>query len=131
MGPTSHDRVQAVKLVLKSVSYASRIVRGPYFQWPNRSRHVFEPQNTESAPSAYWIRVCGIINLICMAFYLWWRFTRSLIGVKHIIWAFTFLAAECIMAIGMIVGHSSRSFPVHREKVGGVEIIHVNRHGQL
>ena len=52
-----------------------------------------------------------------MAVYLWWRFTRSLIGVKHRIWAYTFLGAECIMAIGMIVGHSSRSFPVHRERV--------------
>lgn len=83
----------------------------------NRLRHVFEPQHTESAPSAYWIRTCGVINLICMAAYLWWRFKRSLIGVTHIIWGCIFLAAECIMAIGMIVGHSSRSFPVHREKV--------------
>lgn len=78
---------------------------------------MFEPQRTESAPSSWWIRVCGIINLICMAFYLHWRFTRSLIGVSNIIWAYIFLGSECIMAIGMIVGHSSRSFPVHREKV--------------
>lgn len=46
-----------------------------------------------------------------------YRFTRSLIGVPHFIWACIFLGAECIMAIGSIVGHSSRSFPVHREKV--------------
>lgn len=79
---------------------------------------MFEPQHTESSPSAWWIRGCGVINLICMAVYLWWRCLRSLIGVKHIIWAYIFLIAECTMAIGMIVGHSSRSFPVHREKVG-------------
>ncbi|CAM9685458.1 unnamed protein product, partial [Ectocarpus sp. 13 AM-2016] len=83
----------------------------------NRRRHVFEPQHTESAPSAWWIRTIGVINLLCMAAYLWWRITRSLKGVDHIIWAFIFLSAECIMAIGMIVGHSSRSFPAHREKV--------------
>ncbi|CAM9857880.1 unnamed protein product, partial [Ectocarpus fasciculatus] len=83
----------------------------------NRLRHVFEPQHTESAPSAWWIRTIGVINLLCMAAYLWWRITRSLIGVDHIIWAFIFLIAECIMAIGLIVGHSSRSFPAHREKV--------------
>lgn len=79
---------------------------------------MFEPQHTESSPSAWWIRTCGVINLICMATYLWWRCLRSLIGVKHLIWAYVFLVAECVMAIGMIVGHSSRSFPVHREKVG-------------
>lgn len=55
--------------------------------------------------------------MICMAVYLWWRIKRSLIGVLHVIWGYIFLGAECIMAIGMIVGHSSRSFPVHREKV--------------
>ena len=85
---------------------------------------MFEPQHTEGSPSAWWIRTCGVINLICMATYLWWRCLRSLINVKHLIWAYIFLIAECIMAIGMIVGHSSRSFPVHREKVrvgcGGV-----------
>ena len=54
-----------------------------------------------------------------MGVYLTWRFKRSLIDVDHLIWAYTFLGAECIMAIGMIVGHSSRSFPVHREKVKG------------
>lgn len=81
---------------------------------------MFEPQHTESSPSAWWIRTVGIINLICMGTYLWWRCLRSLIGVKHLIWAYIFLIAECVMAIGMIVGHSSRSFPVHREKVGGV-----------
>lgn len=88
----------------------------------SRLRHVFEPQRMESAPSSWWIRVCGVINLICMAFYLHWRFTRSLIGVNNIIWAYIFLGSECIMAIGMIVGHSSRSFPVHREKVGRFEL---------
>ena len=81
---------------------------------------MFEPQHTESSPSAWWIRTSGVINLICMATYLWWRCVRSLIGVNHIIWAYMFLVAECIMAIGMIVGHSSRSFPVHREKVRSV-----------
>lgn len=63
--------------------------------------------------------MCGAVNLICMAFYLRWRIMRSLVAVPHRIWAWTFLVAECIMAIGMIVGHSSRSFPVHREKVSG------------
>lgn len=79
---------------------------------------MFEPQHTESSPSAWWIRTIGVINLICMAVYLWWRCLRSLIGVNHVIWAYIFLGAEFVMAIGLIVGHSSRSFPVHREKVG-------------
>lgn len=89
------------------------------FPWANRRRKIYEPQHTEEAPSTWFIRVCGIVNLICMGAYLWWRFMRSLINVDHIIWAYTFLGAECIMALGMIVGHSSRSFPVHREKVTG------------
>ncbi|CAM9802931.1 unnamed protein product, partial [Laminaria digitata] len=83
----------------------------------NRRRKIYEPQHTEEAPSAWYIRVCGLINLICMGVYLWWRFRKSLVGVPYRAWAYTFLGAECIMAIGMIVGHSSRSFPVHREKV--------------
>ncbi|CAM9254143.1 unnamed protein product, partial [Discosporangium mesarthrocarpum] len=71
----------------------------------------------EEAPSAGWIRPVAVINVVLMIVYLHWRFTRSMIDVEMIYWGYTFLGAECIMGLGMIVGHASRSFPVHRQKV--------------
>jgi hypothetical protein len=40
----------------------------------NRQRRVFEPQKAELLASAWWIRVCGVLNVICAVFYLQWRY---------------------------------------------------------
>ncbi|CAM9232176.1 unnamed protein product [Choristocarpus tenellus] len=83
----------------------------------NRHQRIWDPQWKEQSASTWWIRGAGVLNVVFMGVYLHWRFTRSMIGIGHPYWGYTFLAAECIMAIGLIVGHYSRSFPVIREKV--------------
>jgi hypothetical protein len=45
------------------------------------------------------------------------RFTESLIDVKIPYWSYTFLGAEMICMCGLFVGHFSRSYPIHRERV--------------
>jgi hypothetical protein len=40
----------------------------------NRQRRVFEPQKAELLASAWWIRVCGVLNVLCAIFYLQWRY---------------------------------------------------------
>ncbi|CAM9128076.1 unnamed protein product [Discosporangium mesarthrocarpum] len=92
----------------------------------NRQQYIYEPQKTEQAPSAWWIRVVSALNLFFTGLYLHWRFTRSMVDVPYPYWGYTFLAAECIMAVGLLVGHASRSFPVHREKVNMDDLVSID-----
>jgi hypothetical protein len=62
----------------------------------NRQRRVFEPQKAELLASAWWIRVCGVLNVICAVFYLQWRYVIYYIIQYTVYYCVLYVHSKCV-----------------------------------